>query len=92
MKLSEVVKPVSYLRDYALEIIHQLSEGQNTLVITEDGEAKAVLLDIHVYEQMQESLALLKILATSSQHLRQEKVKSAKQVFHELREKMLAKS
>ena len=88
MKLSEVVKPVSYLRDYALEIIHQLSEGQNTLVITEDGEAKAVLLDIHVYEQMQESLALLKILATSSQHLRQGKVKPAKQVFHELREKM----
>ena len=88
MKLREVVKPVSYLQDYALEIIHQLSEGQNTLVITEDGEAKAVLLDIHVYEQMQESLALLKILATSSQHLRQGKVKPAKQVFHELREKM----
>ena len=90
MKLSEVVKPVTYLQDYASEIIHQLSEGQNTLVITEDGEAKAVLLDIHVYEQMQESLALLKILATSSQHLRQGKTKPATQVFRELREKMQA--
>jgi prevent-host-death family protein len=88
MKLSEVVKPVSYLQDYATEIIHRLSEGQNTLVITENGEAKAVLLDIHVYEQIQESLALLKILATSSQHLRQGKVKPAKQAFRELREKI----
>ncbi|MCP4399164.1 MAG: type II toxin-antitoxin system Phd/YefM family antitoxin [bacterium] len=49
MKLSEAVKPVSYLQDYAPEIIHQLAEGQQTLVITEDGEAKAVLVDIHIY-------------------------------------------
>lgn len=87
MKLSEAVKPVSYLQDYASEIIHQLSEGQDTLVITEDGEAKAVLLDIHVYEQIQESLALLKILATSSHHLRQGKTKPATQVFRNLHEK-----
>lgn len=51
MKLSEAVKPVSYLQDYAPEIIHQFSEGQQT------GEAKAVLLDIHVYKQIQKSLA-----------------------------------
>ncbi len=38
MKLSEVVKPVSYLQDYAPEIIHQLAEGQQTLVMTEDNE------------------------------------------------------
>lgn len=88
MKLSETVKPVSYLQEYALEIIHQFSEGQQTLVITEDGEAKAVLLDIHVYEQMQESLALLKILATSSQHLRQGKTKPVKHVFQKFREKI----
>ncbi|MCP4402366.1 MAG: type II toxin-antitoxin system Phd/YefM family antitoxin [bacterium] len=88
MKLSEAVKPVSYLQDYAPEIIHQLAEGQQTLVMTEDGEAKAVLVDIHIYEQMQESFALLKILATSNQHLRQGKTKPARQVFRELREKM----
>lgn len=88
MKLSEVVKPVSYLQDYAPEIIHQFSEGQQTLVITEDGEAKAVLLDIHIYEQMQESLALLKILATSSQHLQQGKTKPVKDVFQQLHEKI----
>ncbi|MCP4402369.1 MAG: hypothetical protein GY801_34315 [bacterium] len=56
--------------------------------MTEDGEAKAVLVDIHVYEQMQESLALLKILTTGNQHLRQKKTKPARQVFRELREKM----
>ncbi len=88
MKLSESIKPVSYLQEYAPEIIHQLSEGADTLVITEEGEAKAVLLDIHRYEHMQESLALLKILATSTRHLQEGKKKPAKQVFQELREKI----
>ncbi len=92
MKLSEAIKPVSYLQNHTVKIIHQLSEEQNTLVITEDGEAKAVLLDIHVYEQMQQSLALLKILAISSQHARQGKTKPATQVFRELREKMQSES
>ena len=88
MKLSEAIKPVSYLQEYASEIIHQLSDGPDTLVITDNGEAKAVLLDIHRYEHLQESLALLKMLATSSRHLQEGKTTPARQVFDELREHM----
>jgi len=88
MKLSQVVKPVSYLQDHVSEIIHQFSEGEHTFVITENGEAKAVLLDIRLYEQMQASLAMLKILAVSSQHLRDGKVKTAEQAFQDVRQKI----
>jgi len=66
MKPSESIKPISYLKTHASEIVRNLSETQQTYVITQNGEAKAVLQDIHTYEETQDTLALLKILALSS--------------------------
>ena len=66
MKLSESVKPISYLKSHTAEALRDVSEGQRTMVITQHGEAKAVLQDIVSYEQTQESLALLKMLAQSA--------------------------
>lgn len=63
MKLSDRVKPISYLKAHAPEVIQGLKEGQEPFIITVNGEAKAVLQDIDSYEQTQETLALLKILA-----------------------------
>ena len=77
MKMSQVVKPVTYLQAHATDLIHQFSSGERTFVITEGGEARAIFLDIALYEQMQESLALLKILATSSQNMRNGRFKPA---------------
>lgn len=88
MKLSQVVKPVNYLQAHAPDLIQQFAEGEQTFVITENGEARAVFLDIRLYEQMQESLALLKMLALSSQHLRNGQVKSIKQAFQDVRQKI----
>jgi len=65
MKVSEAVKPISYLKAHASEIIRDIVDASKTLVITQNGEAKAILQDIKKYEQTQESLALLKILALS---------------------------
>ena len=59
MKLSESVKPISYLKSHTAEALRDVSEGQKTMIITQHGEAKAVLQDISSYEQTQESLALL---------------------------------
>ena len=66
MKPSEAIKPISYLKAHASEIVRDVSGNQKTMVITQNGEAKVILQDIRVYEQTQESLALLKILAISS--------------------------
>ena len=46
MKLSESVKPISYLKSYTAEVLRNVSEGQRTIVITQHGEARAVLQDI----------------------------------------------
>ena len=62
MKLSVAVKPISYLKAHASEVIREVVEKQQTLVITHNGEAKVIVQDMHVYEQAQESMALLKML------------------------------
>ena len=63
MRLSTQVKPISYLKANAAEVLKDLADGGEPMVITQNGEAKAVLQDIVSFEQMQETLALLKLLA-----------------------------
>ncbi|MFQ5709290.1 MAG: type II toxin-antitoxin system Phd/YefM family antitoxin [bacterium] len=88
MKPSESIKPISYLKAHASELIRDVSANQKTLVITQNGEAKVILQDVRVYEQTQESLALLKILAQSSKSLKVGQFKSAKSAFSDLRERV----
>lgn len=66
MKLSRRVKPISYLKARAPEVIRGVTDDREPLIITVNGEAKAVLQDIESYEQTQQTLALLKILALSN--------------------------
>lgn len=71
MKLAENVKSISYLKAHASELIREVNEGRRTLVITQHGEAKVVLQDVRVYDELMESLALLKMLGQSTQSLRE---------------------
>lgn len=88
MKLSKSIKPISYFKAHASELIRKIFDQPETLVITQNGEAKAIIQDIKTYEQTQESLALLKILAQSQHSLSQGKIIPAKKVFEELKNKL----
>jgi len=85
MKLSESVKPISYLKAHASEIFRDVAATGKTMIITQNGEAKVVLQDVKVYEDMQESLALLKIIALSNKNLERHNYKPAKQSFSDIR-------
>ena len=63
MKFSSQIKPISYLKSHTAEIVKNLSESREPLLITQNGEAKLVVLDVKTYEEQEETLALLKILA-----------------------------
>lgn len=63
MRYSTQVKPISYVKANAAEILLDLAERQEPMIITQNGEAKAVLQDIVSYEATQNTLALLKLLA-----------------------------
>jgi prevent-host-death family protein len=86
MKLSSQIKPISYLKAHAAEIVRKLGEQREPLVITQNGEAKVVLQDIESYEQTQETMALLKILALGMRQIEEGKVLPAEDVIRRLRE------
>lgn len=88
MKTSESIKPISYLKDNAAKIIGEINETPGTYVITQNGEAKAILQDIKTYEETQESLTLLKILALGEESLKKGKHKPIKTVFAGIRQKI----
>ncbi len=85
MKLSSQIKPISYLKSHAAEIVRTLGNRGEPLIITQNGEAKAVLQDIDTYEQMQETVALLKILALGTRQIEAGQVQPATEVIARLR-------
>ncbi len=90
MKLSSQIKPISYLKAHAAEIVRKLGEKREPLVITQNGEAKVVIQDIESYEQTQETMALLKILALGTRQIEEGKVQPARDVIKRLRERQEA--
>lgn len=88
MKLAANVKPVGYLKENADEIVRTLSERGGPLIITRDGEAKAVVQDIGEFERTQETLALLKILSLGRKQIEEGRVRPAAEVVSELRESL----
>ena len=85
MRYSVQIKSISYLKSNAAEVLDQLAEQRQPLVITQNGEAKAVLPDVKSYEQTQETLALLKILALGQQHVAAGKTQPLAAVMERLR-------
>ena len=88
MKFSESIKPISYLKTHASEVIKDVAENQKTLVITHNGEAKVILQDVKVYEQTQEALALLKMLVLSGKNLKRKSFKPLDKTFKDVRNKI----
>lgn len=87
MRYSSRIKSISYLKANAAEILHQLGEQREPLVITQNGEAKAVLQDVVSYDETQETLALLKILALGNRDIEEGKLKSVVDIVNRLRAK-----
>ena len=87
MRYSSQVKPISYLKANAAEVLTHLAEQREPMLITQNGEAKAVLQDIASFEETQETLALLKILALGNQDVAAGKVKPVVDIVARLRAK-----
>jgi prevent-host-death family protein len=85
MKLANQIKPISYLKAHAAEIVRNMSTKQEPLVITQNGEAKVVIQNIESYEQTLETMALLKILALGNRQIETGKVQRATDMMNRLR-------
>jgi prevent-host-death family protein len=88
VRYSTQIKSISYLKANAAEVLQKLTAQRQPLVITQNGEAKAVIQDVASYEETQETLALLKILALGNQQVGQGRVKPVADVVKRLRNRV----
>ena len=88
MKYSTQIKSISYLKANAAEVVRHLAEQRKPMVITQNGEAKAVIQDVASYEETQETLALLKILALGNRQIEEGRVTPIADVVKRLRGKL----
>lgn len=87
MKDATRIKPVGYFKAHAAEVFKELAEHRKPIVITQNGEAKAVIQDVQTFDETQESLALLKILALGNRQIEEGKVHSFQDIAMRLRKK-----
>ena len=87
MYLSQDIKPISYLKSKTADVISTVNENKRAMIITQNGEAKAVVQDIKSYENLQNSLAMLKLILHSERQVREGKVTEQKEVFSQMEKK-----
>ena len=88
MDIKNDIKPISYIKTHAADMLKRVNETQNPMIITQNGEAKAVLLDTESYQQMTRSIGILKILATGEKEIEQDKLVDNEAVFEEIQNKL----
>ena len=84
MNINKDIKPISYIKSNAAEILAQVNETHRPVYVTQNGVAKAVLLDTESYEKMKKALGLLKLMAQGERDIADEKVISQDEFFSEL--------
>jgi prevent-host-death family protein len=85
MRYSTQIKPISYVKANAAELLDRIAEEREPIIITQNGEARAVLMDVHSYEEMQETLALLQILAIGEKQVERGETYALEDVIREMR-------
>ena len=88
MHLSQDIKPISYLKAKTADVINSVNENQRTIIITQNGEAKAVVQDIKSYENLQNSLNLLKLIVQSENDVENNEVIEQNKMFENLEQKL----
>ena len=92
MNISKDIKPITYLKANAPELLRQINETHRPVLITQNGEPRAVLQDPQSYENMRNAIGILKLLSQGEEEIKKRKIKSQNQVFEAietiLKEKM----
>ena len=88
MKVKEDIRPVTYLKARAADLLAQVNETHRPVVITQNGEARAVLQDPESYEKMRAAIGLLKLIAQGEEDVRNGRATRHEEVFARLGKKL----
>jgi len=89
INLATDIKPISYVKTNAADMMKYVTERKKPIVITQNGEAKAVLVDIETYQETQDAFALLHLIKLSEQDIKNGDFESAEKVFSDLKKEIL---
>ena len=84
MNISQDIKPVTYLKSRASDLLKQINETHRPVIITQNGEPRAILQDPKSYEDMRNAIGLLKLIAQGEEDIRDGKSKSQEEVFKDI--------
>jgi prevent-host-death family protein len=88
MMLSQDIKPISYLKTKTADVIKTVTDTKRAIIITHNGEAKAVIQDIKTYENLQNSLHMLKMIIQSENDIEKKDYLSQEEMFDSLEKKL----
>ena len=91
MKSKEDIKRISYIKSHAADVLKHVNKTHRPLYVTQNGEAKAVLLDTESYEKMTDALAIMKIVAQGEKDVRDGKVMRQEDFFSLMDKKLTDK-
>ena len=92
MMLSQDIKPISYLKTKTADVIKTVTDTKRAIIITHNGEAKAVVQDIKSYENLQNSLHMLKMIIQSENDIEKKDYLSQEEMFDSLEKKLFDKT
>lgn len=88
MNLETNIRPISHIKSKAAEMLRKINETHNPIVITQNGEAKGVLVDPRSYQEMVDALGILKLISQSERHIESGDVQTHAKVMIELRRRL----
>ncbi len=91
MHIIDDIKPVTYLKSKAADLLNQINKTHRPVIITQNGEPRAVLQDPKSYENMRNAIGLLKLIAQGESDVRNDRVKTQDRVFKDIEKSLKAK-
>ena len=88
MNITDDIKPITYLKSKAADILNQINETHRPVIITQNGEPRAVLQDPQSYENMRNAIGLLKLISQAEDDIKTGKTSTQESVFMRIEEKL----
>ncbi len=91
MNITNDIKPITYLKSRAADVLKQINETHRPVIITQNGEPRAVLQDPESYENMRNAIGILKLLNQGEDDIKSGNTNSQEVVFANLEKKLKEK-
>lgn len=91
MNITNDIKPITYLKSRAADLLNQINETHRPVIITQNGEPRAVLQDLRSYENMRNAIGILKLVSQGEADIREGRIRPQQEVFDDIESELKAR-